>query len=170
MLDRLEVLRRDGALEDLDLHFARLISRVGDGEDSVALAAALVSQWTGRGHICLDLASVAGTLVGEELGEGGIEAPPLDLWVWRAGRGRVTEALGNSRAAMRRRKARGARTARSWPSCAGSAWSSAPAARPSAACCRRSNPASGSNLTGVRLPPSIRPWPPAWTAKTTMCM
>lgn len=81
MLDRLEGLRRAGALEDLDLHFARLIARVGDGEGPVALAAALASQWTGRGHICLDLASVAGTLVGEEVGEGALEAPPLDRWV-----------------------------------------------------------------------------------------
>jgi exodeoxyribonuclease V alpha subunit len=81
MLDRLEALRRAGALEDLDLHFARLIARVGDGEGPVALAAALASQWTGRGHICLDLASVAGTRVGEEVGEGVIEAPPLDRWV-----------------------------------------------------------------------------------------
>ena len=81
MLDRLEALREAGALEDLDLHFARLIARVGDGEGPVALAAALASQWTGRGHICLDLSSVAGTLVGEEMGEGAIEAPPLDRWV-----------------------------------------------------------------------------------------
>lgn len=81
MLDRLVALRRAGALEDLDLHFARLIARVGDGEGPVALAAALASQWTGRGHICLDLSSVAGTLVGEEVGEGVIEAPPLDRWV-----------------------------------------------------------------------------------------
>jgi exodeoxyribonuclease V alpha subunit len=81
MLDRLETLRQVGALEDLDLHFARLIARVGDGEGPVALAAALASQCTGQGHICLDLASVAGTRVGEEVGEGAIEAPPLDQWV-----------------------------------------------------------------------------------------
>ncbi|HSB70478.1 MAG TPA: exodeoxyribonuclease V subunit alpha [Candidatus Methylomirabilis sp.] len=81
MLDRLQGLRQAGLFNDLDLHFARLIARVGGGEGAVSLAAALASQWTGQGHICLNLASVAGTLVGEAGPGGPIEAPPLDDWV-----------------------------------------------------------------------------------------
>ena len=80
MLDRLEDLRRAGTLADLDVHFARFVSRVGGGDDPVALAAALASQWTGRGHICLDLASLAATGVGETDG-GIVEAPPLGEWL-----------------------------------------------------------------------------------------
>ena len=76
MLDRLEALRRAGTLGDLDLHFARLIARVGGGDGPVALAAALASQWTGRGHICLDLASAAGMAV-DDAGE----APSFEVWV-----------------------------------------------------------------------------------------
>jgi exodeoxyribonuclease V alpha subunit len=79
MLDQLATLRRAGALGDLDLHFARLIARVGGGDGPVALAAALVSQWTGRGHICLDLASatdIGHAAVGEV-----VEAPAIDAWV-----------------------------------------------------------------------------------------
>jgi exodeoxyribonuclease V alpha subunit len=80
MLERLAAITRAGGLADLDLHFARLIARVGGGDGPVALAAALASQWTGRGHICLDLASVAATSVGEAGGEA-VDAPPLDAWV-----------------------------------------------------------------------------------------
>ena len=80
MLDRLEALRRAGVLDDLDLHFARLIGRVGGGDGPVALAAALASQWTGRGHICLDLVDAAAITVGEPEGAT-VEAPPLDVWV-----------------------------------------------------------------------------------------
>jgi exodeoxyribonuclease V alpha subunit len=80
MLDRLEALRRASALEDLDVHFARFVARVGGGDGPVALAAALASQWTGRGHICLDLGSVAGTTVGEGTAES-LPAPSFDAWV-----------------------------------------------------------------------------------------
>lgn len=81
MLEQLEGLRQAGALSDIDLHFARLIARIGGGEGPVALAAALASQWTGRGHICLSLAQVAGTRLGEDGPEAGFEAPPVDAWV-----------------------------------------------------------------------------------------
>ena len=83
MLEHLEGLRQAGLLEDLDLHFARLIARVGGDDGPVALAAALVSHWTGQGHICLDLSRVAGTLVGEAGVDGAIESPPLEAWVER---------------------------------------------------------------------------------------
>jgi exodeoxyribonuclease V alpha subunit len=76
--------RRGGAepagLSDLDVYFARLIGRVGGDDSEVALAAALVSQATGRGHICLDLAQVAEKPVGED-GDAGLVAPPLDAWL-----------------------------------------------------------------------------------------
>jgi exodeoxyribonuclease V alpha subunit len=80
MLERLTALTRAGVLADLDLHFARLIVRIGGGDGPVALAAALASHWTGRGHICLDLASVAATVVGEGMREA-IETPSLGAWV-----------------------------------------------------------------------------------------
>jgi len=80
MLDRLEDLRRAGTLADLDVHFARLIARVGGDHPSVLQAAALASHWTGQGHICLDLANAAA--VSAEAGMvDGIETPPLDTWV-----------------------------------------------------------------------------------------
>ena len=80
MPDRLEELRSAGALTDLDVHFARFIARVGGGDGPVALAAALVSQWTGRGHICLELASLSATGVGET--DAGIaEVPPVGEWM-----------------------------------------------------------------------------------------
>lgn len=80
MLDRLDELCRVGYLSSLDRHFARLIERVGGGDGAVALAAALASRSTGRGHICLDLAEVAGRpLAGEGLPPM-METPPLERW------------------------------------------------------------------------------------------
>lgn len=46
---------------DLDRHFASFMERLaGGGQPELALAAALVSQKRSEGHICLDLAAVAG--------------------------------------------------------------------------------------------------------------
>jgi len=68
-------------LRDLDLHFARLIGRIGGEDSQVALAAALASQATSEGHICLDLAGIAGKPIGEEGADAGLQAPPLDAWL-----------------------------------------------------------------------------------------
>lgn len=81
MPDPLDALHRTGDLGDIDLHFARLIGRLGNGDSSVALAAALASRWTGRGHICLDLAEVAGRRLGEEEeAVSDVQAPALAPW------------------------------------------------------------------------------------------
>lgn len=57
----LKELHEQGLLAAIDWHFARLISRFDDHErPEVALAAALASFQTRRGHACLDLAECAG--------------------------------------------------------------------------------------------------------------
>ncbi len=57
--ETLKSLGAAGELSALDLHFARLMMRLGaSGEPELALAAALVSRATGQGHICLDLRAV----------------------------------------------------------------------------------------------------------------
>lgn len=75
MLKSLEAARRLGQLSDLDVHFARLIADQGDSPP-VVLAAALLSQLTSTGHVCLDLAALAEQAVLE-----GISAPPLADWM-----------------------------------------------------------------------------------------
>jgi len=80
MPDRLEALREAGVLGDLDLHFARLLGRIGGGDGPLLLGAALASQWTAVGHTCLDLAQVAGTCLGDAEGLA-IAAPALEEWV-----------------------------------------------------------------------------------------
>jgi exodeoxyribonuclease V alpha subunit len=64
----------------LDRHFARFLLRAVETEDEgLALAAALSSAARREGHVCLDLAGIAGT----RLSEGAPSAyrlPPLDSW------------------------------------------------------------------------------------------
>lgn len=56
-----ERLIESGAFMELDRHFARFVERLsGSAQPELALAAALVSQQRGAGHICVDLASYAG--------------------------------------------------------------------------------------------------------------
>ena len=58
----------------MDRHFARFLMRLaGSGDPALGLAAALVSCQTGRGHVCLDLAGIAGRPVAAALPEGGPE-------------------------------------------------------------------------------------------------
>ncbi len=79
VLEGVAALARAAALTDLDVHFARLVARVG-GEDAAVLhAAALVSYWTGRGHICLDLTNAAAAAAEAGMAEV-IETPPLAAW------------------------------------------------------------------------------------------
>ncbi len=53
--------RDAGLLDPLDRHFARFMVEIAGVEDhSLFLAAALVSQHTRQGHVCFDLATVAG--------------------------------------------------------------------------------------------------------------
>ncbi|CAB1368840.1 exodeoxyribonuclease V subunit alpha [Denitratisoma oestradiolicum] len=59
VLQRLEALAGSGALEAIDLHFARAVARWGGEDEAVVLGAALVSHLAGAGHVCADLASMA---------------------------------------------------------------------------------------------------------------
>ena len=59
-------LREQGLLTDLDLHFARLMCRLaGDESMELALAAALTSNATGQGHVCLELDGQSGRWLGK---------------------------------------------------------------------------------------------------------
>lgn len=69
-----------GRLRDVDLHLAStLVELAGGDSPELRLAAALVSHHTGQGHVCLDLASIAGKPVFPG-GEPALAAPPLDAW------------------------------------------------------------------------------------------
>jgi exodeoxyribonuclease V alpha subunit len=60
----LNSLHAAAEISALDLHFARLMMRLGaSGEPELALAAALVSRATGRGHICMDLRAASRELL-----------------------------------------------------------------------------------------------------------
>ncbi|CAN2041156.1 exodeoxyribonuclease V alpha subunit [Candidatus Magnetomoraceae bacterium gMMP-15] len=54
-------LKDTGIFSNLDIHFAKFISRISKPDSTeLFMASALVSHWTSKGHICLNLASVAG--------------------------------------------------------------------------------------------------------------
>ncbi len=73
--------RDAGCFSELDLHFARLMSRLdGREETEVFLAAVLVSQYNRAGHVCADLAALAGRPVGTDRSREGLVCPPLDRW------------------------------------------------------------------------------------------
>lgn len=76
MLKQIEAARRQGQLADLDVHFARLIAGYGESPP-VVLAAALLSQLTSAGHVCLDLAALAE----QPVLDGSLSAPPLAEWL-----------------------------------------------------------------------------------------
>jgi len=93
MSDRLEALRDAGELEDLDVHFARMMVRLsGAPDDDLALAGALASRATGEGHVCVDLARVAGTRIGGR--EGAVRAPELEAWCEALAASRVVARAG----------------------------------------------------------------------------
>ena len=61
MIELLEELHDEDLIADIDWHFARLMARFdGHERPEVALAAALASVQTRRGHVCLDVRSCAG--------------------------------------------------------------------------------------------------------------
>jgi exodeoxyribonuclease V alpha subunit len=89
---QLGALRDAGCLTDLDVHLADVLARVGHADEpSVLWAAALVSHRTGDGHVCADLAEVAG----RPLLEGAVDAPVApDLATWTAAL-RATSVVGD---------------------------------------------------------------------------
>ena len=84
-MDDIHQLISSGAFSDLDRHFAGFIeSQAGGERPSLALAAALVSHWRSEGHICLDLAEIAGALFPDQPVEGvkAVTLPSLNKWIW----------------------------------------------------------------------------------------
>lgn len=81
ILDTLSDLRAAGAIDDLDVEFARFVASAGGGvTDSVVLAAVVASRAGAEGHVCVDLgASVEGDPVWREV-EGSPVAPALATW------------------------------------------------------------------------------------------
>lgn len=75
MLKHIELARRQGLLSELDLHFARMVAGYGESPP-VVLAAALLSQLTSAGHVCLDLAALAEQPLLGDL----VSTPPLEAW------------------------------------------------------------------------------------------
>jgi exodeoxyribonuclease V alpha subunit len=84
MKDRFAKFINSGIFSDIDIHFARFIGRFSTNEKTepeLSLAAALVSRATGEGDICLNLATLAGTVVSEKPdGSDRLTCPPLDRW------------------------------------------------------------------------------------------
>ena len=73
MIEILEELHEQDLIADIDWHFARLMARFdGDERPDVALAAALASVRTRRGHVCLDLARFAGGSLAAVLEDGAV--------------------------------------------------------------------------------------------------
>ncbi|MDY6837412.1 MAG: exodeoxyribonuclease V subunit alpha [Thermodesulfobacteriota bacterium] len=72
-----------GILSQLDVHFARFMARLaGTQAPELRLAAALASSHTRQGHICLNLASLAGNaLLEKEDGKDPIACPTLRHWI-----------------------------------------------------------------------------------------
>ncbi len=62
MNEMLEALRASGELADIDVHFAQLATRLADSDAlELWLGAGLASRATASGHVCVDLAELAGT-------------------------------------------------------------------------------------------------------------
>ena len=75
-MEQLLLAWRRGALGDLALHFADLVTRLDSvADDAVVLAAALTSQRAVSGEACVDLSKVAGTMVLADEDESGIWPP-----------------------------------------------------------------------------------------------
>lgn len=83
-----------GFFSEIDIHFARFVSRLsGDGNPALFLAAALVSKFTSTGHICLDLSDAADCLMTEqEHVQRSLVCPKLVPWINAL---RVSPAVGS---------------------------------------------------------------------------
>ena len=82
LIKQLEIARQDGDLSDIAFYFAELLGRLDPtAGDPLRLAAALVSQRTGSGHVCVYLPDEAehGLLTTDN--ELNITAPPLAEWM-----------------------------------------------------------------------------------------
>jgi exodeoxyribonuclease V alpha subunit len=84
MIPSLELLRRHGIVSPLDDHFARALGRIaGESRADVLLAVALAAERVRQAHVCLDLATLAGTAPRMEDAGGALSGyafPDLDIW------------------------------------------------------------------------------------------
>ena len=75
-------LQNLGIFSDLDCYFARFLGQLAQRTDPLLLfSAALVSQWTARSHVCLDLAALAGEWLPLEHPQHSLRCPPLSVWL-----------------------------------------------------------------------------------------
>lgn len=73
-------LREKGIFNNLDIHFAKLMTCLSNRKSSeLFLAAALVSSYKRQGHICIDLSAMGGTHLPDEVSD--ISCPEADKWV-----------------------------------------------------------------------------------------
>ena len=81
--DTIKSLAPKGSLSEIDIHFAKFISGFSTPEDpDIFLAAAMVSNVTGRGDICLNLRTVAGKPLNDKQTDGAmLQCPQLDVWL-----------------------------------------------------------------------------------------
>jgi exodeoxyribonuclease V alpha subunit len=81
---RVSILKESGIFSDIDIHFAGFIGRFsanGQPDPLLLLAAALVSRATANGDICLNLETVAETIIFEKPnGSHRLICPPLARW------------------------------------------------------------------------------------------
>jgi exodeoxyribonuclease V alpha subunit len=83
-MNEIRELIGSNAFSDLDRHFAGFIeAQEGGKRPLLAMAAALVSHWRSEGHICLDLAEIAGAPFPDQPVEGvkAVPLPSLNNWV-----------------------------------------------------------------------------------------
>jgi len=75
-------LHQAGILTDIDVHFARFMANLADSKyQEIFLGAALVSNVTGKGDVCLDLALFAGKpLLEKDDGMDAVICPELSVW------------------------------------------------------------------------------------------
>jgi len=85
IIDKESMLAESGILSFIDIHFARLMERYAAARsDELFLASALTSAATREGHICLDLAGIAGApLRGTENWTNPVHCPEQKHWISR---------------------------------------------------------------------------------------
>jgi exodeoxyribonuclease V alpha subunit len=95
----LKHLQATGVFTPLDVHFGRFMERLAGGDiPELVLASALVSSAARQGHICLDVAAVAGKVVAAgEGGEESVRCPDLSSWCPRLGEMHVVGKPGEYR-------------------------------------------------------------------------
>ena len=86
-----------GILSEIDINFAKFITGLADDNDpDIFLGAALVSNVTGKGDVCLDLVSAAGkALLENQDGMEQVVCPELGVWQKKLSASRVVGKPGD---------------------------------------------------------------------------